>query len=382
MKHDNFREVVIFVAGTTPQIITETIYALIHQETPVYPDEIHIITTTYGKKLIKENLFDKGRFKEFCREFKLREEILNENSIVVVKDHKDNSLEDIRQGKDNEFLGDFITNFIRAMAKDDKTRLHCSLAGGRKTMSFYIGSALQLFGRPWDKLYHVLVSPEFESNPDFYYKPQKDKILTPFNPPLKPLHTKDAEIFLAELPFIRLRNKIPLNGKSFKELVQESQEEIDTALTQPVLSINLNERTVYIGVTPIEMVPFQLMIYTTYIRQKIDNCKYPDKPYCFNCVDCFPPIVDLASRPALEKMAKDYKTIYKDQPLRAEELLSKWPEGLEQSAIRQNISKINRTIKEQIDNETLLPYYLITSIKKYAGSRYGVRVEKGKIRIE
>jgi hypothetical protein len=52
------------------------------------------------------------------------------------------------------------------------------------------------------------------------------------------------------------------------------------------------------------------------------------------------------------------------------------------NAIRQNISKINRTIKEQLSNETLLPYYLITSIKKYAGSRYGVRVEKGKIRIE
>ena len=379
MIQKEFKEVLIFVAGATPQIITETIYALIHQETPVYPDEIHVITTTHGKKLIKENLFNEGRFINFCKEFKLREDILNENSIVVVKDHKDNSLEDIRQGKDNESLGDFITNFIRAMAKDDKTRLHCSLAGGRKTMSFYIGSALQLFGRPWDKLYHVLVSPEFESNPDFYYKPKKDKILKKDG---KELHTKEAEIFLAELPFIRLRDKMPLNGRSFKELVLESQKEIDTALTQPVLSINLNERTLYIGATPIEIVPFQLMIYTAYIRQKIDNCKYPDKPHCFNCMDCFPPIVDLTSRPALEKMAKDYKMIYKDQPLRAEELLNKCPEGLEQSAIRQNISKINRTIKEQIDNETLLPYYLITTIKKYAGSRYGVRVEKGKIRIE
>lgn len=136
MIQKEFKEVLIFVAGATPQIITETIYALIHQETPVYPDEIHVITTSHGKKLIKENLFDKGRFKEFCKEFRIRENILNENSIVVVKDHKDNSLEDIRQGKDNESLGDFITNFIRAMAKDDKTRLHCSLAGGRKTMSF------------------------------------------------------------------------------------------------------------------------------------------------------------------------------------------------------------------------------------------------------
>ena len=111
MIQKEFKEVLIFVAGGTPQIITETIYALIHQETPVYPDEIHVITTTHGKKLIKENLLNEGRFVNFCKEFKLREDILNENSIVVVKDHKDNSHEDIRQGKDNESLGDFITNF-------------------------------------------------------------------------------------------------------------------------------------------------------------------------------------------------------------------------------------------------------------------------------
>jgi len=233
MKHNNFREVLIFVAGTTPQIITETIYALINQKPPIYPDEIHIITTTHGKNLIKKNLIETGRFKEFCKEFNLNKDILNDDSIVVIKDQKGSALDDIRKVADNEILGDFITNFIKDKARDEKTRLHCSLAGGRKTMSFYLGSALQLFGRPWDRLYHVLVTPEFESNPDFYYKPKKDKILTSLNPPAKPLHTKDAEIFLAELPFIRLRGKLSLDGKGFKELVEEGQTEIDTALTQP-----------------------------------------------------------------------------------------------------------------------------------------------------
>ncbi|MGB9716176.1 MAG: CRISPR-associated ring nuclease Csm6 [Thermodesulfovibrionales bacterium] len=379
MKDDKFREVLIFVAGATPQIITETIYALIHQTPPVYPDEIHIITTTHGKNLIKENLIKGGIFKEFCKEFNLKDDILNEDSIVIVKDSKGNDLDDIITGADNESLGDFIINFIRNKTSFDRTRLHCSLAGGRKTMSFYLGSALQLFGRPWDKLYHVLVTPEFESNPQFYYKPKKDITLKKDG---KEINTKDAEIFLAELPFIRLKDKIPLNGKSFKELVEEGQKEIDTALTQPFLRINLNERTVYIGEIPVDMVPFQLMIYTAYIRQKTDNCMYPDRAYCLNCTECFPPIVEFSSRPALERMAKDYRVIYKNQPLRAEELLNKCPEGLEQNTIRQNISKINRNIKEHLDDETLQPYYLITSIKRYAGSRYGVRVEKGKIKIE
>lgn len=52
------------------------------------------------------------------------------------------------------------------------------------------------------------------------------------------------------------------------------------------------------------------------------------------------------------------------------------------TTLRQNISKINRTIRENLEDETLHPYYTITSIKKYAGSKYGVRVERRKIRIE
>ncbi len=184
------------------------------------------------------------------------------------------------------------------------------------------------------------------------------------------------------MPFIRIKNKIPLSGKSFKELVEEGQKEIDTALTQSFLKINLRERTVYIGDSPVDMVPLQLMIYTTYLRQKIDHCKNPENVYCLNCSDCFLPIVDILSRSALEKMSRDYRTIYSIQPGRADDLLDKSKEGLRMEILRSNISKINRTIKEQLMNDTLLPYYTITAIKQYAGSRYGVRVEKGKIRIE
>jgi hypothetical protein len=83
-------------------------------------------------------------------------------------------------------------------------------------------------------------------------------------------------------------------------------------------------------------------------------------------------------------MAKDYRQIYKEKPSRTEDMLNKWKDkdGIEPQTIRQNISKINSSIKEHLNNETLLPYYQIASVRKYAGSRYGVRAEKGKIRIE
>ncbi len=213
MNEARFKEVLIFGAGTTPQIITETIYALIKQDPPVYPDEIYIIITAHGKAIIEKNLIEAGRFNDFCKEFNLPYGLLKRESIVVIKDEKGQSLPDIREVEDNEALGNFITAFIQEKAMDNKARLHCSLAGGRKTMSFYLGSAIQLFGRPWDKLYHVLVTPEFESHPDFYYKPKKDRALKRNG---RELYTKDAVISLAELPFIRLKEMLPLNGKGFK----------------------------------------------------------------------------------------------------------------------------------------------------------------------
>jgi len=374
-----YKEVLIFVAGATPQIITETIYALIHKSPPVYPDEISVITTSHGRKIIMEYLMNSGRFREFCKEFKLSENMLNEDTILVVKDYKGNPLDDIRDDADNECFGNFIMNVIREKAGDERARLHCSLAGGRKTMSFYLGSALQLFGRPWDKLYHVLVTPVFEASPDFYYKPKRNKVLQKDG---KELHTNDAEIFLAEMPFIRLREKIILDERSFTELVREGQKEIDTALTQPFVCIHLRDGLVSIGNKNIEFKPFHIVFYTYLLKQKLERCPYPDKMYCLECSDCFVQINDLATPGITEIMAKDYEIIYGRHSDHVSNFRMKWKDGMDLAKLRSDRSKINRDIIENLEDETLSTYYTIASLRKYGATRFGVKVEKGKIRIE
>ena len=62
--------------------------------------------------------------------------------------------------------------------------LHVSIAGGRKTMGFYVGYALSLFARDQDRLSHVLVPPSLESRQDFFYPPP---------PPFPPLHAGEGE---------------------------------------------------------------------------------------------------------------------------------------------------------------------------------------------
>src|SRR4030042_2284750 len=365
MNQKTYREVLIFVTGTTPQIVTETLYGLTQKcQPPVFPDEIHIITTSGGKQKTEDELITKGRFFAFLKEFGLPEMTLNKGSIHVIKGESGQLLEDIRHESHNESVGDFIANFVREKTQDMNGRLHCPLAGGRKTMSFYLGSALQLFGRPWDKLYHVLVSPEFESHSDFYYKPRKDRILElkdTNGKVIKKLYTKDAQISLAELPFIRLRNKIPLNGKGFKELVREGQREIDMASIQPPVRVNLFEKVIYIGHVGIDMVPMQMALYVNLLRRKLEGCHFPERPYCLDCLDCFPFLGDLSNRKTLDEIVKDYQMAYGPSSGRVAEFRHHWEKkgGIDSDTLRQNISKINTTLKEAIKDETLLPYFII-----------------------
>ncbi|OGP90579.1 MAG: CRISPR-associated protein [Deltaproteobacteria bacterium RBG_16_48_10] len=388
MNPETYREILIFVTGTTPQIVTETLYGLTQEcHRPISPNEIHVITTLQGKKRIEEELILKGRLSHFYEEFDLPKTFSGEISIHVIEGENGEPLEDIREASHNEAVGDFIIRFIREKTQDMNSRLHCSLAGGRKTMSFYLGSAIQLFGRPWDKLYHILVSPEFESHPEFYYKPRKNRGLPIRNSNgrvLRTLQTKEAQIFLAELPFIRLRDKIPLNGKGFKELVREGQKEIDIATVQSPVIANLQERIIYIGQTPVEMVPIQMVIYVYFLRQKLGPCCLPDRRYCLDCTECFPILGDLSKRRAFEEMVKDYRRIYGNSSGRVEEFLKHWEKkgGIDSDTLRQNISKINTVLKEHIQDETLLPYFVITAVGKHGSKRYGVRTEKGKITIE
>jgi CRISPR-associated protein (TIGR02584 family) len=385
VRNGRFKEVFVFVTGITPQIVTETIYALALKKPPVYPDELFIITTAIGKQHIQNILIEKGVLKELCAEYKIPKITLNEGSFIVAKDRENNRIEDIRDEVENELMGNLITSFIRDKTEDQRLRLHCSIAGGRKTMSFYMGAALQLFGRPWDRLYHVLVSPEFESNPAFFYKPKKNRVIEGKAPDgtIKKLNTQDAHIHLAELPFIRLRGKLSLDGKGFRELVREGQKRIDNAIVQPDITINLSERIVHLGREVVRMTPAQLMLYSMFLRQKTDFCKKPERSLCLECTDCFVTPKDLRRDEVLSIMAEDYTKIYSSDKLRTEELIARWRQAqLFHNLIRQNISKINKAIREQVKDKTYIPSSIVMSIMQYGGTRYGVYIEKNKLRIE
>ncbi len=211
----------VAVVGNTPQVMTETFWALyIDRDVPI--DEVYVITTTLGKETCQKRLLDEGRFEKMLLDYNIDPNTVafGPNHIYVFEDAEGNFLDDIRTSDDNRIARDGIFELIETLTHDDQVALHCSLAGGRKSMGFILGAAIHFFGRPQDRLYHVLVSvPEIErSDASYYYPPEKPEPIMVFNCSTgrdEPLIVRGQKVMsdavsieLANVPFCRLRDVV------------------------------------------------------------------------------------------------------------------------------------------------------------------------------
>lgn len=173
------KTVLIATLGGSPQVVTETPWALMNPErtaTPRPPEEkripgrIHMIATGFVAN----------------RESEIRDRIAclyeseghpppsRENVVFnVVENDSGGALNDIRTADENGFFARHIAKVARGYAQDQYLRIHLSRAGGRKTVSSYALSAAMFFGRPHDEISHVLANPpQIESHPDFRWPGQ------------------------------------------------------------------------------------------------------------------------------------------------------------------------------------------------------------------
>src|SRR5699024_11716220 len=83
---DKSRRVLVCVTGLTPQVVTETVYALTQRETPWVPDEVHVLTTFSGAKrarlLLGQN--GDGELARLCRDYELANIQFSKQNIHVL----------------------------------------------------------------------------------------------------------------------------------------------------------------------------------------------------------------------------------------------------------------------------------------------------------
>lgn len=266
------KRILLVASGMTPQVVTETIYALaVRSRSPFVPTEVHLLCTSEGAMRARLLLLSEhpGWFYRLCKDYELSGIDFSEKNIHALTDCKGIFIDDIRDEEDNRNAADSIAERIRLLTADPECALHVSLAGGRKTMSFFAGYALSLFGRPQDRLSHVLVDAEFEFSPEFFYPlPQphtiegKDRRL---------LDASKATVTLAEIPFVRMRDRLPkelLSGKAPYSVVVQAA---DRVIGPPELVIDQAGKRIQAAGKTFRMTPESIAMLSVFARRALNG---------------------------------------------------------------------------------------------------------------
>lgn len=250
--------VLIVTGGMTPQVVTEAVFALAKRlDDPCIPIRVVCVATQGVAKRFEEELD--------CALLRLSQEWDIEprwgSPVVAVPASADDvPIADVRTYMEGVIYGDFINNLVREETLDEASRVHLSIVGGRKTMSYHGGAAINMWGRPQDELSHVLVGvseeakardptlePEdFEHSREFWFPTRASTIITGRGG--KRVDARDATIQIPDIPFVPLRDLLPKNLTisriSHQKLVTQLRATIQERL---VLRLTLSTQRVKLG---------------------------------------------------------------------------------------------------------------------------------------
>ncbi len=359
------RRILLCVTGLSPQVVTETLHALVTKERYV-PTEIHLLTTKKGAEHARLMLIDPddGRFYQYCDEYGLERDKIafSDENIHIIRNGDEEPLDDITHEEDNTAVADTITNYVREFTADERAALHASIAGGRKTMGFYLGYALSLFGRPQDRLSHVLVSPPFESEHSFYYPPKKPKRLIIKE---QPVHTSDARIMLADIPFVRLREGLPERLQQGKASFSATVEAAQRAQQEPELIIDMANRRVIAAGVPVELAPADFAFYAWFAGR----CKQSEEP------------VGRTDDSMVDSYLAFYKGVVGEMSGEYEKVENTLAEGMDARWFDQRKSKTNKALADVLGKRLAAPYLIVPRGSK-PRTVFGLELSPEAIRYE
>lgn len=200
----------LLVVGLRPQVITETIWRLAEDRSePLHATSITVVTTGAGEDHLRAGLFGEQRYfnarlipncekrwPAFQQAVRKRFGFEPPEPRVVVVGRNGRPLDDIRSPEDAEAAAVDLYNEVWAATLPDDQLVVGSIAGGRKTMSADLQTALSVLGRPNHRLVHVLVPADIEKDHTIYY-PSPDH---PFSIDLVDVHYPRLRPLLADGP--------------------------------------------------------------------------------------------------------------------------------------------------------------------------------------
>lgn len=262
------RNVLVITLGGAPGVVTETIWWLMNRREPKWvPDAVHLVTTTLGAKDWSRADTEARRQLDVLMGTETHRKLVPE--INVPEDRSGAMIADIRTEAENIAFATHLTRLIKRLSDDPETRLHVSMAGGRKTMSSYAHQAMTLCGRPGDELTHILVDPiELEYNRHFFWPGQEFQEIDIGRPGVsKIILARDANISMVPSPFVKLRGhlkRIPLAQRDFDHwtLVDRIQDSVD----QYLIALKEKERTLIVGKERVRFEPQEYALFRVLVQ--------------------------------------------------------------------------------------------------------------------
>lgn len=369
------RRVLLAVCGLSPQVITETLYAL-HQQGRMV-DAIRILTTSTGKAKCNEHLMvpKEGQYHRFLADYGMNPADVNfePDHVIAVKNSAGREMEDIGSEADN---GRFLLACMEqayTLTEDPDSAVCFSIAGGRKTMGACLTIAAQFYAREQDMLYHVLVSPEFESCREFFYPPPQSRelVLTDAKGERIKKETRFARVNLLPLPFVRIRDRL---AEDMLRGPEEPQALLDSLVREESreLLVDVKRRKIVWKGKETKMAPARIALYAFFVEAKKEwPCGHSE---CNNCQECFMEFGDITGRqPQISQLfgMANYRTY---ETMSDTGILS-----LNDTNFQSYVSKINTALWNAYPYEA--EDLIIGSCGKKPGTRYGVALDREQLRI-
>lgn len=272
------RRALVCVAGLSPQVVTETIYALaIDSQVPFVPTEVHVVTTEVGRVKVQEELLDRdrGQFFALCKEHLPEHQVDFGPAHVHVIRRQGRPLDDIQTPEDSTAAADTILGLIRELTLDPTCAIHGSIAGGRKSMSFLLGNCMALVGRPQDRLSHVLVNEPFDNprlEPRFYFPTKRVRSYAVGD---KTVPAKDASITLAMVDvvwvFDGIGRMLASGNVSYNQLVEQGR----AAMLAQKVVVSPTARVIQLAGMECALTPQEMFVYALLALRRVNRVHEP-----------------------------------------------------------------------------------------------------------
>jgi CRISPR-associated protein Csx14 len=373
------KTILLAVVGLSPQVITETLYAL-HQQGCIV-DAVHVITTRKGREAIETRLLSprSGQYFRYLEDYGIPPDAIDfgHHYVHTIVDKEGLEIDDIETEEDNERLLQLCLDLTFRFTQDPRATVLFSIAGGRKTMSACLMTAVQLYARPQDRCYHVLVSPEFENNEHFFYPPPRPTSVELIDR-LGRRHIRSSgqcRVTLLHIPFITIRDQLA------PAILQApaDPESLMLALIRDVqydLTVDLAAGKVIYKNQELLLMPARLALFAFFALQK-KNCPNTDpQRSCRYCSDCY---LDYASVSAHQnEITSLYRRIGSSRAL--SDLSNSGIAGLTAENFNSYKGKLRRDLAEAFGLYAA-GQLAIEGKGKKPDRRYGIRMDKGRIRV-